>query len=214
MNQDIIKSTSDDREYRYVKLQNDLKVILVSDQEAEKSSACIFVGSGSLNDPLDPKRPGERINGMAHFCEHMLFLGTKKYPEENHYQKFIEANGGDSNAATGEEYTYFYFDVNTGKFEEALDIFSQFFKEPMFTESATEREINAIENEYKMNISEEAIATDQLEKSHIAAPGSIVNRFLIGNLETLKVEGLHDQLKLYYDSNYSSNRMSLVLVGS
>ena len=58
MNQEIIKSSSDDREYRYVRLQNDLKVILVSDEEAEKSSACLFVGTGSLNDPLDPNRQG------------------------------------------------------------------------------------------------------------------------------------------------------------
>lgn len=73
---------------------------------------------------------------MAHFCEHMLFLGSKKYPELNHFQEFLKKNGGDSNAATGEEYTYFYFDVLRDKFEEALDIFSQFFKEPLFNESA------------------------------------------------------------------------------
>ena len=64
-----------------------------------------------------------------------------------------------------------------------------------------------------MHISEEAQATDQLEKSEIAAPGSIVNRFLVGNLQTLKVDGIYNQLKSYYKNNYSSNRMNLVLVG-
>ena len=85
---------------------------------------------------------------MAHFCEHMLFLGTKKYPIENHYQSFISSNGGDSNAATGEEYTYFYHDVSTDMFEESLDIFSQFFKEPLFNQVCIDKEINAIENEF------------------------------------------------------------------
>ena len=74
--------------------------------------------------------------------------------------------------------------------------------------------MRAIENEYRMNLSEESVATDQLEKSHIAAPGSIINRFLIGNLETLKVPGVLDQLKKYYENNYSANKMSLTLVGN
>ena len=177
-----------------------MKVLLVSDKDAEKSAACIFVGVGSLADPVDPlSSEGKKLDGMAHFCEHMLFLGTKKYPEENHYQNFVQQNGGDSNAATGEEYTYFYYDINSEKLEESLDIFSEFFKEPLFTEGAAEREMNAIESEYQMNISEETIATDQLEKSHIAAPGSIVNRFLIGNLETLKKPNIHEELKKYYE---------------
>ena len=77
-----------------------------------------------------------------------------------------------------------------------------------------DREMNAIESEYRMNLSEEAVATDQLEKSHIAAPGSIVNRFLIGNLETLKVPGVLEVLKAYYEKNYSANKMSLTLVGN
>lgn len=97
---------------------------------------------------------------MAHFCEHMLFLGTEKYPEENYYQNFVQANGGDSNAATGEEYTYFYYDINPDKFGESLDIFSQFFKKPLFNESAAERELNAIESEFQMNVNNEEIATD------------------------------------------------------
>ena len=54
----------------------------------------------------------------------MLFLGTKKYPKENHYDDFISNNGGPKNAATGEDYTFFYFDVKNAKFSEGLDIFS------------------------------------------------------------------------------------------
>lgn len=173
----------------------------------------MFVGVGSLNDPFHPDDKSKKIDGMAHFCEHMLFLGTSKYPAENHYQTFISENGGDSNAATGEEYTYFYYDVDSAKYEQSLDIFSQFFKEPLFNEGATLKEISAIESEFQMNVNEESVATDQLEKSHIAVPGSIVNRFLIGNKESLQVPNILDHLKAFYEQNYSSNKMSLVLVG-
>lgn len=65
----IRKSKSDDRVYKYLKLKNDLRCLVVSDKDAEKSSACMYVNAGSLNDP-------KHVNGLAHFLEHMLFLGT------------------------------------------------------------------------------------------------------------------------------------------
>jgi secreted Zn-dependent insulinase-like peptidase len=45
----------------------------------------MFVGSGSLCDPIITQEDGTKapLNGLAHFCEHMLFLGSKKYPQEN-----------------------------------------------------------------------------------------------------------------------------------
>ena len=89
----------------------------------------------------------------------MLFLGTEKYPNEDYYGKFLKDNGGSDNAATGEDYTYYYFDVKNEKFNEALDILSQFFKTPQFTESATDREMNAVHNEFKMRLSDEGRRT-------------------------------------------------------
>ena len=76
--EEIRKSFLDTRSYRYIRLQNKIKVLLVQDQASTTSAAACYVRSGSLNDPPD-------VNGIAHFCEHMLFLGTEKYPKENHY---------------------------------------------------------------------------------------------------------------------------------
>lgn len=86
----------------------------------------------------------ENLPGLAHFCEHMLFLGTEKYPDENAYSTYLSQNGGHSNAATYPTMTKYYFEVNQDKFEGALDRFAQFFIAPLFTESATDREINAV----------------------------------------------------------------------
>lgn len=90
--------------------------------------------------------------GLAHFLEHMLFLGTEKYPEENAYHKFIHEHGGSSNAFTSSEFTNFHFDVTPAYLAPALDRFAQFFIAPMFTESATEREVNAVHSEHQKNI--------------------------------------------------------------
>ena len=50
----------------------------------------------------------------------MLFLGTEKYPKEGFYEDFLTKNGGGDNAATGEDYTFYYFDIKNENFNEAL----------------------------------------------------------------------------------------------
>ena len=71
---------------------------------------------GSLSDPLE-------ISGLAHFCEHMLFLGTKKYPKENEYSQFLSEHAGSSNAFTSGEHTNYYFDISHEHLQGALDRF-------------------------------------------------------------------------------------------
>lgn len=78
----IGKSQQDNRDYRGLKLSNGLKVLLVSDPTTDKSAAALTVDVGHMSDPDD-------IPGLAHFCEHMLFLGTDKYPNENAYSTFL-----------------------------------------------------------------------------------------------------------------------------
>ena len=72
-------SHNDKREYRYLTLGNRLNVVLCHDEDTEKSSACVDVRVGSMADPAD-------MPGLAHFLEHMLFLGTETYPVENAYR--------------------------------------------------------------------------------------------------------------------------------
>ncbi len=67
----IIKSLGDKRDYKGFILNNGLKVLLISDPETDKSAAALDVNVGSMSDPRD-------LQGLAHFLEHMLFMGTKK----------------------------------------------------------------------------------------------------------------------------------------
>ena len=106
----------------------------------------------------------------------------------------------------------FFFDVKNDKFADAANIFSEFFKEPLFNEKSASREINIIENEYKKNISNEDKATYQIEKSFLSVPGSTISRFTTGNLKTLKVDNIVEKVKKFYNEQYTSNLMSLVVV--
>ena len=121
-------------------LPNNLKALLISDPEAEKSAASLGVNIGSLSDNPDEL-------GLAHFCEHMLFMGTEKYPKENDFSEYLAENSGDSNASTSLEYTLYYFDSSNEAFEGALDRFGQFFISPKFNKNSVEREVNAVNSE-------------------------------------------------------------------
>lgn len=82
----------------------------------------------------------------------MLFLGTEKYPTENAYQSYLEQHGGASNAFTAHENTCFYFDIQHAHLHGALDRFAQFFLAPLFTASATDREMKAVDSENSKNL--------------------------------------------------------------
>lgn len=103
---EIRKSPNDLREYRYVKLKaNGLPTILISDKNAEKASAALQVAVGSLTEPKE-------FLGLAHYLEHILFLGTEKYPETGEFDKFVNQQGGGSNnALTTNDRTVYWFEV-------------------------------------------------------------------------------------------------------
>ena len=98
----IIQSQNDNRHYQAFTLDNKLKVLIISDPETKKAAASLDVFVGSSSDPEDRA-------GLAHFLEHMLFLGTEKYPDPDEYQTFIAQHGGSRNAFTAREHTNYFF---------------------------------------------------------------------------------------------------------
>lgn len=164
-----------------------------------------------MSDPDD-------LPGLAHFCEHMLFLGTEKYPQENDYHMYLSHNGGLCNAATHFDHTTYYFDVTPEKLEGALDRFAQFFITPLFTETLTELELNAIHSEHEKNIASDTWRVDQLDKSS-ADPSHPFSKFGTGHRETLdtipkqKSINVRDKLLEFHKKYYSANIMSLCVLG-
>ncbi|XP_043912631.1 insulin-degrading enzyme isoform X4 [Protopterus annectens] len=208
---EIVKSPEDKREYRGLAFTNGIKALLISDPTTDKSSAALDVHIGSLSDP--PK-----IAGLAHFCEHMLFLGTKKYPKENEYNQFLNEHAGSSNAFTSGEHTNYYFDVSHEHLEGALDRFSQFFLCPLFDESCKDREVNAVDSEHEKNVMNDAWRLFQLEKA-TGSPSHPFSKFGTGNKLTLETrpskEGvdIREELLKFHSTYYSSNLMAVCILG-
>ncbi|RTZ72242.1 MAG: peptidase M16, partial [Gammaproteobacteria bacterium] len=145
---EVTKSPNDDRQYEYLELPNRMRVLLVSDPEADKAAAALTVGVGSTSDP-----PGR--DGLAHFLEHMLFMGTEQYPDVDDYSDFIKKNGGMDNAFTAGGQTTYYFDIKPEALEPALDRFAQFFIAPLMDARYVEREKHAVESEYQLKLKDD-----------------------------------------------------------
>jgi len=202
----IIKSPNDSLHYRAIRLTNELDCLLVRDPEAKLSAAVMNVGSGSFNDPRSH-------HGLAHFLEHMLFMGSEKYPSSDRYREFVNSNGGSCNAYTDITSTVFYHSIKSNALVESLDIFAQFFISPLMKQEYVDKELNAVNSEHLKNLNSDIWRESQLLRS-LAKPESVFNRFGTGNLSTLKKPDIYDQLQEYHRRYYSSNIMKLVVYGN
>lgn len=201
-----------DFEFRQLTLKNGIIVTLVRDGQSEKSSCCLAVAVGAKDDP--PEFPG-----MAHFTEHAVFLGSKKFPQENDYKDYVNKNGGSSNGGTSMESTSYQFTINSQAFGGALDKFSQFFKEPLFAEEALSREVMAIDSEDSKNRILDNRRNLQVLKSLLLSSNSY-SKFSTGNVRTLARSNITEYsddiaalMKAFHSKYYQPQNMAVVLVG-
>lgn len=176
-------------------------------QGQKLGAAGLCIGVGSFSDP-------QTVPGMAHFLEHMVFMGSEKYPKENSFDEFIKLSGGSDNASTDAETTVFYFECIEKYFDEALDRFSQFFKAPLMKREAMTRERESIESEFQMSVTSDSSRKEQLLCS-LAKTNSPVNSFAWGNLITLRDnvsdEELYKGVHEFRKRHYSAHRMTLTV---
>lgn len=201
----IIKSINDDKTYYPLTLENGLRTLLIHDPHITKSSAALSVNVGSLQD-------GD-VDGIAHYLEHMLFMGSEKYPDQNLYSATLAKYNGSSNAFTSDTNTCYFFDVNTAYFEQILDIFAQFFIAPKFAKESLMLEMNAVNSEHQNNVLNDNWRLFQLMKT-IGKKNHPFNKFNTGSLETLNIPNIETKVREFYNKYYTSARYFLCIISS
>ena len=195
------------RKFKSGILPNKLKYVVIEDTSDDMSHISMAINIGSLSEPIE-------YMGLAHFLEHMLFLGSNKYDKESYFEEVLKMNGGSCNAYTGVNETVYFFDILNNNIEEVLDIFSRFFIDPLFNESSVEREINAINSEHLKNINNDFWFGRQVIYNESKKDSSIYQRFTTGTLETLKshnIKQLRDEMISFYKLYYHPDNMGLVI---
>ncbi|MCH2389909.1 MAG: insulinase family protein [Nitrospinales bacterium] len=195
----------DKRESKTFSLGNGLDILLISDPDVHRSAAALSVGVGHLHDPKEKQ-------GLAHYLEHMLFLGTKKYPEVGSFKKFLDEHSGGSNAYTSGAITNYFFQISHEGFDIALDRFSDFFKAPLFDKTYSEREVKAVNNEHQKNKLNDGWRGSFVSKQ-ISEPGHPLTMFGTGNQDTLSGDN-RPALLDFYEKYYSASNMKLALISN
>ncbi|KAJ2158621.1 metalloprotease, partial [Coemansia sp. RSA 552] len=206
------QSPTDPRTHRLIRLPNGMVAACVHDPDAANAAAALSVNVGAFSDPPE-------LMGLAHFLEHMLFLGTRKYPAEDEYVAYINGNSGKYNAFTALDTTAYFFEVANGALEGALDRFSQFFIDPLFTPDGVGRELNAVDSEHKGNLQSDGRRLFQLQRllSRSTHPYS---KFSTGNKDTLLGSSqrlgldIRDEVVRFYNQRYSADIMRFAIVGN
>ncbi|WNC69575.1 insulinase family protein [Thalassotalea nanhaiensis] len=202
------QSPNDPKQYKPITLANGLRVLLIENNESNRSAAALAVNAGHFDDPKDRQ-------GLAHFLEHMLFLGTEKYPESGEYQQYLSQHNGSNNAWTGTEHTCYYFDINQKHFNDALDRFSQFFTAPLLSQEFIEKERQNIDAEFKLKLKDDMRRIYDVHKETIN-PEHPFSKFSVGSLDTLSDKAdscLKDEVTRFYNEYYRAERMTLAVEG-
>ncbi|KAJ4719217.1 Insulin-degrading enzyme [Melia azedarach] len=163
----------------------------------KKAAAAMCVGMGSFSDPVEAQ-------GLAHFLEHMLFMGSSEFPDENEYDSYLSKHGGSSNAYTETEHTCYHFEVKREFLNGALMRFSQFF-------------VLAVDSEFNQALQSDACRLQQLQ-CHTSQTGHPFNKFFWGNKKSLvdameKGINLREQILKFYRDYYHGGLMKLVVIG-
>ena len=206
-NNNVYSPINDEINYDVVHLDNGLKIFFIQNKDSNSSSACVNVRAGSIHDP-------KHIEGMAHYLEHMLFMGSVSYPGEGYFINRVAQCGGTTNAFTTDTYTQFFFKVSEN-FMELLKIFSRFFIEPAFDVKYVEKEVSAVDSEHKKNVGSDGWRIAHLSRKFMI--DGVNNKFATGTKKSLlgscdnNPNILRTELIKFYESYYSSDKMVLFI---
>ncbi|XP_018368699.1 PREDICTED: nardilysin-like [Trachymyrmex cornetzi] len=211
-----VKSESDKKDYRVIRLVNGLTALLISDinlktddfrneddERNEKKAACgLCVEVGCFSDP--------DIQGIANLLKHMVFVGSEKYTDEESFGSFIKKRGGSVGVSTDSEQTTFYFAIQEEHLFPALDRFAQWFIKPLMTKDIIIREREKIIYEYKLIHCEES-----KEQALSSAQTDPVNKYIrdssMISINNMDDNILYEELHKFRNRYYSAHRMTIAI---
>ncbi|MCG8404305.1 MAG: insulinase family protein [Phycisphaerales bacterium] len=201
----VSSAFADDRRYdfRQIQLDNGLNVITLEDFSCPIVAVQVWYHVGAKNE--DPKR-----QGFAHMFEHMMFRGTDRLNETDHFD-FIRRVGGDTNAYTAFDQTVYVQEVPSNQLEMVLWLEAERMGFLKIDEHGFRTERKVVEEELRMGhnrpygrVPEKLLAEVFGEEPYGWTPG--------GQIEHLRNSTI-EELQAFWDKYYVPNNATLVIVG-
>lgn len=165
-----------------------LRVGLISLPPGSQAAALVRVAGGAHDAPVE-------YPGLAHFLEHLLFLGSQGYAVDDGLMAFVQGCGGQLNASTRERHTDFFFQVQPAEFAEGLKCLLDMLARPLLAVDAQLREREVLQAEFLARNRDSETLCDAALGTALAEPHPF-GGFHAGNRDTLAVESADFQAAL------------------
>ena len=186
------------------RLKNGTTIIFEKNSSKSVALEVMFkVGSNDEN---------EKVSGISHFLEHMLFEGTKKRKNNKAIANEIEKYGGEFNAYTSADRTAYFIKIINKKFDIALDILSDMVANPLFANKFIKKEKDVIQKEINM------VTDDPRQHQWILFQKNLFEKHpaknpIYGTVKTIKYLN-RNIIADYFENHYSPNNMIISVVGN
>src|SRR3989344_3127476 len=191
-------------DYKKHTLKNGIRVVMFPMPGVESVTAAVLVAAGARQEEA-------RVNGLAHFLEHMVFKGTKKYPSAQIVSSSVDAVGGYINAHTSKEVTAYYIKSRAKNINLSLDLLSQFVTAPILDAKEIEKEKWVIFEEIAMYEDDPSINIHEVFEGLLFA-GTELGRPVIGSKKTVK-GAKRDDFQEFMRGNYVPSRIVVSVAG-
>ena len=192
---------------RHLTLDNGLCVTLRHAPRLKRCAAALRVAAGSHDAPA-------AWPGLAHFLEHLFFLGTARFPLEDGLMRFVQCQGGQVNASTRERCTDFFFEVPPAALEGGLARLCQMLAEPDLGIERQRREREVIHAEF-IAWSRSLEAQRQFALLQSVSPRHPLSAFHAGNRHSLALRNpaFQKALRGFHQRFYHAGQVTLSLCG-
>jgi len=195
------------RQPQQLVLANGLRVRLLHMPNGAQAAALVRVHTGAHDAPA-------AYPGLAHFLEHLVFLGSRDYCAADGLMPFVQGCGGQLNASTRERHTDFFFQLPADRLQEALLRLLDMLAHPLLDPAAQLREREVLQAEFHARAQDAETLCDAA-LGQLTDPNHPFSAFHAGNRDTLPVESAAFQqaLRDYHQRFYRAGQMELLLAG-
>ncbi|KFE54887.1 pyrroloquinoline quinone biosynthesis protein PqqF [Pseudomonas syringae] len=192
---------------QHLTLANGLNVVLCHAPRLKRCAASLRVAAGSHDVPA-------AWPGLAHFLEHLFFLGTERFADDEKLMRFVQRHGGQINASTRERTTDFFFELPVASFAQGLERLCDMLSHPRMTLADQLREREVLHAEF-IAWSRDAASRQQTQRLQGLSARHPLRGFHAGNRYSLRVpdQAFQQALQDFYQRFYQAGQMTLCLSG-
>ncbi|MEE1921926.1 pyrroloquinoline quinone biosynthesis protein PqqF [Pseudomonas sp. 148P] len=192
---------------QYLTLSNGLRARLCHAPHLKRCAAAVRVQAGSHDAPAT-------YPGLAHFLEHLFFLGTTRFPVEDGLMRFVQRQGGQLNATTRERHTEFFFEVPLSALPGALERLCDMLANPVLTLERQRAEREVIHAEWVAWSGNAEAQREYALLRSVSAQHPLAG-FHAGNRESLPIDepAFQEALADFHRRFYQAGQMLLSLSG-